>query len=59
VAQIRIPVQAVDTAIATPECEEMTFNPWHAAAEHRPLGSFNRARREIYRAMAEFRRRRS
>jgi hypothetical protein len=34
----------------------MTFNPWHALPDHRPLGGFNRARREIYRAMAEFRR---
>jgi hypothetical protein len=34
----------------------MAFNPWHARPEHSPLGSMNRARKEIYRAMSEFRR---
>ena len=56
VAQIRIPSQRLDEAPTVTACEEMTFNPWHALHEHRPLGGFNRARREIYRAMAEFRR---
>jgi hypothetical protein len=55
VAQIRIPTQAVGGPAATASCEEMTFNPWHAMAEHRPLGGFNRARRHIYHAMAAFR----
>jgi len=54
VARIRIPVQQVGAADG-PSCERLTFNPWHARAEHRPLGDFNRARREIYRAMAAFR----
>ena len=54
VAEIRIPVQALDSASAA-SCEQLSFNPWHALAEHRPLGDFNRARREIYRAMAAFR----
>lgn len=56
VAQIRIPSQRLDDGPAAAACEEMTFNPWHALPDHRPLGGFNRARREIYRAMAEFRR---
>jgi hypothetical protein len=34
----------------------MSFNPWHALPEHRPLGDMNRARREIYWAMSAFRR---
>jgi hypothetical protein len=58
VAQIRIPAQKLDHdgAAGAASCEQMSFNPWHALAEHRPLGDFNRARRDIYRAMAEFRR---
>ena len=36
-------------------CEQTGFNPWHCLADHRPLGSMNRARREIYTAMAAFR----
>jgi hypothetical protein len=55
VARIRIPVQAVDGPGAAASCEDMSFNPWHALPEHRPLGGFNRARRDIYRAMASFR----
>lgn len=54
VAHIRIPVQQVG-APDGPSCERLSFNPWHARSEHRPLGDFNRARREIYRAMAAFR----
>jgi hypothetical protein len=55
VAQVRIPMQALGGAGGTAACEEMSFNPWHALPDHRPLGGFNRARRDIYRAMAEFR----
>jgi hypothetical protein len=58
VAQIRIPTQALDGPAATASCEEMSFNPWHALTEHRPLGGFNRARRDIYRELAAFRRER-
>ncbi len=54
VAEIRIPVQTLEGPSAA-SCEQLSFNPWHAPADHRPLGDFNRARREIYRAMAAFR----
>lgn len=53
-ARIHIPSQEVgdpDTSV----CEQSAFNPWYCLAEHRPLGSMNRSRREIYRALAEFR----
>ena len=59
VARIRIPVQEVGGPSRTAACEQMAFNPWHARVEHRPLGDFNRARREIYSAMAAFRRERA
>jgi hypothetical protein len=55
VARIRIPRQSVDDAARSAACERSAFNPWHCLAEHRPLGSMNRARREIYPAMAAFR----
>jgi hypothetical protein len=55
VAEIRIPPQRVDAPGRDEACEETAFNPWHCLVDHRPLGSFNRARKEIYRAMAEFR----
>jgi hypothetical protein len=55
VAWVRIPKQNIDDAGRDGQCEEASFNPWHSLAEHRPLGDFNRARREIYSALAEFR----
>lgn len=33
----------------------LAFNPWHAVAAHRPLGSVMRARRLAYKVMAKFR----
>jgi catalase len=55
VARIRIPRQRIDEAGRDDRCEQVSFNPWSCRPEHRPLGSMNRARREIYRAMSEFR----
>ena len=55
VAGIRLPAQRIDDAADAPSCEGLSFNPWHARPDHRPLGDFNRARREIYMAMAAFR----
>jgi len=55
VATIRIPRQRFDNPERATRGERMTFNPWHSVMAHMPLGSMNRARREIYRAMAAFR----
>ena len=56
VASIRIPRQQI-AAPETAACEESAFDPWHSLVEHRPLGSLNRARRAIYPALSDFRRR--
>jgi hypothetical protein len=55
VGVIRIPRQRFEDADRVTRGEQMTFNPWYSLAEHAPVGGMNRARREIYRAMAEFR----
>jgi hypothetical protein len=55
VARIVIPRQDIDAAGRDEACEQISFNPWHCLADHRPLGSLNRARREIYDAMSQFR----
>ncbi len=57
VATLRIPSQRFDSPEQVAQCEAIRFNPWHALVPHRPLGSMNRARRAIYDALAEFRRR--
>jgi hypothetical protein len=51
VGTIRIPAQDLES----PEmlefrnsCEVLSFNPWHALADHRPLGGLNRLRRGSY-----------
>jgi hypothetical protein len=55
VARIRIPRQSVDDPARSDAGEQMAFNPWNCLADHRPLGNMNRARRDIYAAMAAFR----
>jgi hypothetical protein len=55
VAHIRVPTQSIDGVEGEAQCEQVAFNPWHCLPDHRPLGNMNRARREIYRALAEFR----
>jgi hypothetical protein len=55
VARIDIPKQRVDSAERAQACEQVAFNPWNCLVDHRPLGGYNRTRREIYRAMAAFR----
>jgi hypothetical protein len=55
VGVIRIPPQRFEDAERVNRGEQMMFNPWHCLMAHTPLGGMNRARREIYRAMADFR----
>lgn len=55
VAKIRIPPQRVDDPARADACERFSFNPWHGLVEHRPLGNLNRARRDIYRELSQFR----
>ena len=48
VAEIRIPRQVFDTPDQNLFCENLSFSPWHALPDHRPLGVMNRMRRVIY-----------
>ena len=34
--------------------DNLSFNIWHSLPEHRPLGSFNRARKRAYEALSKF-----
>lgn len=40
-------------------CENLSFTGWHSLPEHEPLGSINRARKIVYKRMADFRRERN
>jgi hypothetical protein len=55
VAKITIPRQDADTPERTLLARELAFNPWHAIADHRPLGNQNRARRTIYGELSRLR----
>jgi Catalase len=48
VAMIRIPRQVFDTPEQSEFCENLSFTPWHALQEHKPLGVTNRLRKVIY-----------
>lgn len=37
-------------------CENLSFNPWHALPEHRPVGVMNRVRKPLYLQVARYRR---
>ena len=55
IATIRIPPQSFDGDEQMMFCENLSFNPWHALIDHRPLGSLNRLRRATYLALSDFR----
>ena len=55
VAEIFLPRQEFNSPAQLQFDENLTYNPWHCTAEHRPLGGINRARRDVYHALQEFR----
>ena len=48
VAKLRLPVQKFDSPAQLAFADNLSINPWHCIAEHRPLGNQNRARRRMY-----------
>ncbi|HTU56904.1 MAG TPA: catalase family protein, partial [Polyangiales bacterium] len=55
VASVELLQQNFDTPERNTRGENLSFNPWRCLPTHRPLGGLNRARREIYKALARFR----
>ncbi|MDB6062738.1 MAG: catalase [Verrucomicrobiaceae bacterium] len=56
VARFSAPPQTTWNAATSPAQEDgLSFSPWHGVAEHRPLGSIMRARKDVYQASAGFR----
>lgn len=57
-ARLTIPATALGTpAVNAMEatCDALSFNPWNAAPEHRPLGHVNRSRKHAYEASKQMR----
>jgi hypothetical protein len=55
VATVQISAQTFDTKAREAFAENLSFTPWHALPEHRPLGGINRARRAVYEMSSRFR----
>ena len=55
VARIKILRQEFDSEAQRAYGDNLSFSPWHALPAHRPLGSINRARKIVYRAISLFR----
>ncbi len=55
VAKIRIPKQKFLTDDKLRYCDALSFQPWHALPEHRPLGNINRSRKIIYDMVSDYR----
>src|SRR5580658_8714972 len=56
VATITIQKQVFATPESDGLAENLSFNPWHALPQHRPLGSINRIRRVVYKTISSLRR---
>ena len=54
-ATISIPPQDFSDDEQAQFCENLSFKPWHALPEHRPLGQLNRLRRHAYPASSGYR----
>lgn len=54
-ATISIPRQDFSSEEQAQFCENLSFAPWHALPEHRPLGQLNRLRRHAYPASSGYR----
>jgi hypothetical protein len=48
VATLLLPRQDVDAVGQPAYAENLTFSPWHALAEHEPVGSIQEARKVVY-----------
>ncbi|KAG0198355.1 hypothetical protein BGX28_008208 [Mortierella sp. GBA30] len=55
VATITFPKQDVDSEELNKLGERLSFNPWHALPEHKPLGAMNRARKVVYERISRVR----
>ncbi len=54
-AKIRIPKQKFESEDQQQFCENLSFSPWNALSEHRPIGQLNRIRKEVYAASSKYR----
>jgi hypothetical protein len=56
-ARLFIPRQTFDSPAQLAFANNLSYNPWHCLAEHRPLGNQSRARQRMYHELSQFRQR--
>ena len=56
VATITVPKQNFNTEARNTACALLSYSPWHALPDHKPLGAVNRMRKVIYQYVSAFRR---
>ncbi|MEO4046541.1 catalase family protein [Pseudomonas sp. CAU 1711] len=59
VATVKVPAQDFDSREQNLFCDNLSFNPWHALPEHRPIGGINRLRKAVYEAVSVYRHQRN
>jgi hypothetical protein len=59
VATLRIPRQTFDSPRQLAFAHNLSYNPWHCIAEHRPLGNQSRARFKMYWELSKLRQERN
>jgi hypothetical protein len=55
VATLRLPRQKFDSPAQIEFEKQLSYNPWHCIAEHRPLGNQSRARHRMYAELSKLR----
>jgi len=55
VATITIPQQKFSSPAQNEFGDNLSFTPWHALPDHRPLGRVNRVRRVVYEELSKLR----
>jgi hypothetical protein len=55
VARIEIPKQDIRKVENSNFCENLSFSPWHALPQHRPVGGLNRIRKAVYQGISQYR----
>ncbi len=55
VAEIKILKQVFNTPAQMEFADNLSFDIWHSLPEHRPLGNFNRVRKQAYEELSKFR----
>lgn len=59
VATLKVPPQDFDSREQNLFCDNLSYNPWHALPEHRPLGGINRLRQAVYLNVSAYRQQRN